>query len=129
MFTVQLWGEAETGGNQPQSGQPGSRPLSVAVINTMARGNLGRRGFAWLYISAHSPSLREVRTGSDLQAETEAEAMEECGLLTYFPRLSQPAFLFNRDPLPRGAPPHSGSGPPTSIIDDDDDDGLTHRPI
>lgn len=128
MFTVQLWGEAETGRNQPQSGQPGSSLLSVAVINTMARGNLGRRGFAWLYISAHSPSLREVRTGSNLQAETEAEAMGECGLLTYFPRLSQPAFLFNRDPLPRGAPPHSGSGPPTSIIDDDDD-GLTHRPI
>lgn len=87
----------------------------------MARGSLGRRGFAWLYISGH-------RTGSDLQAETEAE--EGCGLLTYFPQLSQPAFLFNRDPLPRGAPPHSGLGPPTSIIDDDDDDdGLTHRPI
>jgi hypothetical protein len=46
--------------------------------------------------TAHNLSLREVRAGTQgrtLQAGTDTEAVEKCGLLTCSLWLSQPAFL------------------------------------
>ena len=51
----------------------------------------------------------------DLMQELEAETMEECCLLTCFPRLSLLAFLQNQPHRPRNGAAHSGLGPSTSI--------------
>ena len=41
----------------------GSNFFSV-VINAMTKSNLGRKGFIWLILPDHSPSLRELRVGA-----------------------------------------------------------------
>ena len=48
------------------------------MISTMTTRNLGRKRFIWLAI--HSPSWQ---LGEELEAETEAEAREECCYLAY----------------------------------------------
>ncbi|MGE9715064.1 hypothetical protein ACQP3F_25900, partial [Escherichia coli] len=46
----------------------------IAGINTMTKNKLWKKGFIWLTLSHHSPSLKEARTGTKTGAE--AEAME-----------------------------------------------------
>jgi hypothetical protein len=54
--------------------------LFIAVINTMIRCNLGRKGFIWLILPCHNPPLREVGAGAqgrNLEEGTEADNTEE----------------------------------------------------
>lgn len=51
------------------------------MINTVAKSNLGKKGFASSYTSRHSSSLREARAGRQGRSPevgTEAETMEQC---------------------------------------------------
>lgn len=62
-------------------------------------------------LSGYSVSPREVRAeiqGRNLEAEAEAEAIDECCLLAFSPGLAQPACLYN---LSRGATTYSELNP------------------
>lgn len=67
---------------------------------TMTRSDLGRKGFSWLTLPDHGPSLK----GEDrnLEAETEVEIMEGCCMLACFPCLAQLGSLDNLGPHIRG---------------------------
>lgn len=63
--------------------------IFIGVIKTMNKNKLGRKGFIWSYkVTPH----QEGKSGQELKAGTEAEAVEECFLLACSPLLSQPAF-------------------------------------
>lgn len=64
----------------------------IAVINTMARSNLGRTFYFSLKLSGHAPSLREVKAG--------VRRWE----LKQRPWLAPPAYLYNQDHLTRARP-------------------------
>lgn len=67
--------------------------ISVAVISTVAKGNLERKGCTWLTLSSHSLWLSKVRARTEsrnLQAETESEAVEDSCL---FPMAFSSSFL------------------------------------
>ena len=69
----------------------------------MTKKQLGRKGFIWLPFPDHSPSLKEVRigtqTGLEPMAGADAEFVEGCCLLAFFTWLAQPSFLKNPGPL------------------------------
>jgi hypothetical protein len=56
---------------------------------------LGRKGFIELILLHCCSSLKEVRTGTQTgqEAGADAEAIEGCSLLAYFPWLVQPALF------------------------------------
>ena len=61
--------------------------LCCNTIAAMTERKLGRKRFIWLTLLCYSPSLKEVRTGTqggqELEAGVDTEgAMEECFLLT-----------------------------------------------
>lgn len=66
--------------------------LFSLMINTMTNSNLGKERFTWLTYPHHSPSVREVRSGTWKQ-KTEAEAMEESFYLACSSWLAQPVSL------------------------------------
>jgi hypothetical protein len=61
----------------------------------MTRSKLGRKGFTWLTLPHCCSSPKEFRTGTQAgqEAGADAEAMEGCYLLAYFPWLAQTALL------------------------------------
>lgn len=60
--------------------------LSIAVINTIIKSNMRRKGFMTSYSLYYSPSLREVREGTQrsLKAGTGANTTKEHCLLACF---------------------------------------------
>lgn len=96
--------------NQTQGLEHATRPswLSLAVIK-LTKNNSGTKGFVWLILPGHKPSLREVRT------ETEDKTMEQCCSLAYvhlgfyipdllaqgqcYPQQAGPALLISQDNL------------------------------
>jgi len=64
-------------------------------IPAQSRNKLGRKRFIQLTLPHCSSSPKEVRTGTqaDQEAGADAEAMEGCYLLAYFPWLAQLALL------------------------------------
>ena len=88
----------------------------------MAESNFRRKGFIWLTFPDHSPNMREARTGAPgrkLEAETEAEPIEECCLLACSPWLVGPAFLYKAEPLAQECITCTGLDHPTSGSDRD----------
>jgi hypothetical protein len=65
--------------------------LVRVTIAVMKHPKLGRRGFIWLTLPYHHHS----KSGQDrnLEAGSDAEAMEECCLVACSTWLAQPAFL------------------------------------
>lgn len=55
--------------------------ISIAVIDTMIKSNLGKKVFIWLTLLGASSSLRKVRTKT--QARVETGIMEEHCLLDF----------------------------------------------
>jgi hypothetical protein len=70
---------------------------SIPAQTSWPRSKLGRKGFIRLTLPYCCSSLKEIRTGTQAgqDAEADAEAMEGCFLLTYFPWPAQLAFLYN----------------------------------
>lgn len=67
-------------------------PSSILIKTPWTKGNLGRKRF----ISPYSfQCTTEGKQGRDLEAGTEAEALEECYLLHFSSWFAQPAFLYN----------------------------------
>jgi hypothetical protein len=83
--------------------------------------------------SCHSPSLREVRTGtqgSNLGTRIVAEAIEECCLLACSSRLTQPAFIIHtQDHLTVVAPPTVGWAVPHQSFITKKPHGLVYRSV
>lgn len=79
-----------------------SGPICVpaAVINTMTKSHLKRKGFVSSY-SLQSIINRSQNRNSqgNLETRTEAEAMEECGLLACSSQLAHSTFLYSLGPL------------------------------
>ena len=72
-----------------------------------------------LQFSGHTPSLREVRAGTQgsiLEAGTEVEAMEMCCLLDCAHGLLSLLSYGTQDHQPSGTTTHSDMGPPISIF-------------
>jgi hypothetical protein len=57
----------------------------------MTKKKVGRKGFIWLILLDHSPtvhhwtSAQELKAGRNLEVGADAEAMEECCFLACFP--------------------------------------------
>ena len=66
-----------------------------SCTNIMTKKRLGKKGFIQLILSYCCSSPKEVRTGTQAgqKAGADAEAMEGCSLLAFFPWLAQPALL------------------------------------
>lgn len=96
--------------------------LSITVTDSMAEGNMGKKGFVQSY--SCNPIVKGS-WGRDLEARTEAEAMEGCCLLACSPWLTQLAIL---DHQPKGGTAH-GLGPPTSISKEKMPHRRSYRPI
>lgn len=82
-------------------------------MNTMSKTNLGEKEFiSVLQTIVHC----ERKSGQELETKWEAEATEQCCLLTSL-RLVHLAFLYNTEPeLSMGGTTHIGLGTPTSTI-------------
>lgn len=82
--------------------------------------NLRKKGFLFsLQLSGHTPSPREVKTGTqgrNLEAGSDAESMEECCPLDCSPWLTQPASYTIQDHLSKGGTTHNMLGPPTVLL-------------
>lgn len=75
--------------------------ISIAVINSMTKSDLGRKGLFNLTLPDHSPSMREVRARSLVEAE--AKTVEECCLLACSPWFASSPFLsYNPGALTQG---------------------------
>jgi hypothetical protein len=72
---------------------------------------LRRKGFIQLTLPHCCSSPEDIRTGTQAgqEAGADAEAMEGCSLLAYFPWLAQPALLQNQDYQPRDGTTHKGT--------------------
>lgn len=91
--------------------------VSTVVINTMIKGNLGRKGF--IHLTVYSLTWRKVRTGSrdrKLESGTDAETMKECCLLACFPWLAQSASWYNPGQPLQGSSVYKGLDSPTSVL-------------
>lgn len=67
--------------------------VSIAVINTTIKNNLGRKGFILLALKSNKQPIAEGSQGRNMDAGTEGEAVEEYrlhlhGLLSLFVSLS-----------------------------------------
>lgn len=97
--------------------------MPATVIKHHEQSKLGKKGFSWIILSCHSPSLREVRLA--LKAGTwRHEGVLLSGLL--FTAYSA-CFLKNHQP--RSGTAHSSLGPPTAIIHQGIYNGLVYRQI
>ena len=66
--------------------------VTVAMMNH-DQSMLGRKGFIWLTPSHHSPALKELKQGGNLEAGADAEVIEGGCLLACSSWLVQPASL------------------------------------
>jgi hypothetical protein len=105
------------------------RLLSIAVMNTTSKSNVGRKGF----ISDSSQFITNSRQGSNsrqgLEAEPEVEAMEKPCSLACSLWVTQFVFYTTQVHLPKVGTTHSGLGPPTLIIHQENVPTLASRPI
>lgn len=83
----------------------------------MTKSNLGKKEFLSFTRPHHSPPVKEVRAriqSRNLEAETEAETMEEHYLLACLRLL----LYTTQDHLSRGGTAHNKMSPPTLVIND-----------
>lgn len=66
--------------------------------------NLERKWFIYLMLPHQSSSLKAVRAQTQARQRPNAEAIEECCLLTCFPWFAQATFLKNTKPGGQGWP-------------------------
>ena len=82
--------------------------ISVAVINTIIKSKLGRKGLIWFPYPVSGISLREVRAGTEARREQTAAS--------YLPTIHSLCLFRNHAHLLRGGTAHSGLCPSTSTI-------------
>lgn len=83
-------GSKESGKSNTTENSAAVLACSLSEINTMAKGDLGRKKFMWFACPNHSRSLREVM--ADIQAGTEPGTVEGCCLPTCLPLFARLAF-------------------------------------
>lgn len=86
--------------------------FAVAVINPHDQKHLEQERIYLASHPSHSPSLREVRAGTQKQVGADAGAMEEQCLLAHSSWRAQLAFLYNPQAPPRHSSTHCGLGLP-----------------
>lgn len=77
--------------------------------------NLERKWFIHLTLLHQSLSLKAMRARTQARQRPNAEAIEDCCLLTCFPWFAQGYVLKEQDLVARGGPTHNGLNTPTSI--------------
>lgn len=76
--------------------------LSTAVMKQVTKTNSGRMVYSVLYLTVHHEGKSAEAKGRNLEAGTEAEAMEECCRLAFSLGLAQSALLCNSGPYAQG---------------------------